>query len=76
MTHFPSSLPLSAVVHRIREISISVKENSVDKRIKEKHGGEEEEEEEEKVRDNPGETISERYWLPMTGFVPAFDTVL
>ena len=63
MTHFPSSLPLSAVVHRIREISISVKEGSVDKRIKEKHGGEEEEEEEEeeeKVKDNPGETISER----------------
>ena len=58
MTHFPSSLPLSAVVHRIREISISVKKGSVDKRIKEKQGGEEEEE--EKVRDNPGETISER----------------
>ena len=53
------SLYLSAVVHRIREISISVKESSVDKRIKEKQGGEEEEEE-EKVRDNPGETISER----------------
>ena len=59
MTHFPSSLPLSAVVHRIGEISISVKQNSVDKRIKEIQGGEEEEEE-EKVRDNPGETISER----------------
>ena len=59
MTHFPSSLPLSAVVHRIREISISVKEDSVDKRIKEKQGGEEEEVE-EKVRENRGETISER----------------
>ena len=58
MTHFPSSLPLSAVVHRVREISISVKQNSVDKRIKEKQGGEEEEE--EKLRENQGETISER----------------